>query len=121
VSFFKLVAERGSWKSDIIGEAERLWLGPENNGHSFTNGLISPPSIGGGGDDRVREREGAKLRWWIAAEQGFEIAQNNLAYVLDQRRSSHICDMRVPVMNLYSNRQEPASQSHVPRPKQPNR
>jgi SEL1 protein len=32
------------------------------------------------------DKEGAKLRWWIAAEQGFEVAQNNLAYVLDQRK-----------------------------------
>ena len=27
------------------------------------------------------------LKWWIAAERGSEIAQNNLAYVLDQDRS----------------------------------
>jgi hypothetical protein len=57
--------------------------------------LIAPPNAAGGGEDRVREKEGAKLRWWIAAEQGFEIAQNNLAYVLDQRRSSFECDTRV--------------------------
>ena len=66
VSFYKLVAERGSWRTDLVGEAERLW------------------SSGG-----EIEKQGAKLRWWMAAEQGLEVAQNNLAYVLDQRRRSH--------------------------------
>lgn len=62
VSFYKLVAERGSWKNTLMSEAEVLWL------------------QGGNAD-----REAAKLRWWLAAEQGFEVAQSNLAYVLDQR------------------------------------
>jgi SEL1 protein len=63
VSFYKLVAERGSWRTDLVGEAERLW------------------SSGG-----EAEKRAAKLRWWMAAEQGLEVAQNNLAYVLDQRK-----------------------------------
>ena len=57
------MAERGSWRTDLVGEAERLW--------------------GTGGEV---ERQGAILRWWMAAEQGLEVAQNNLAYVLDQRK-----------------------------------
>ncbi|KAF9517964.1 hypothetical protein BS47DRAFT_1359232 [Hydnum rufescens UP504] len=64
VSFYKLVAERGSWRTDLVGEAERLW------------------SSGG-----EAEKRAAKLRWWMAAEQGLEVAQNNLAYVLDQHKS----------------------------------
>ncbi|KAF8308200.1 HCP-like protein [Clavulina sp. PMI_390] len=86
VSFFKLVAERGSWKSDLIGEAERLWLGGDN-GFALTSALIAPSSSTGMGDERSRERDAAKLRWWIAAEQGHEIAQNNLAYTLDPHKS----------------------------------
>lgn len=86
VSFFKLVAERGTWRSDLIGEAERLWLDLDGSSYGLTSALIAPSSSVGSGDERTRERESAKLRWWITAEQGFEIAQNNLAYVLDQRK-----------------------------------
>ncbi|KAF8325879.1 uncharacterized protein EI90DRAFT_3146653 [Cantharellus anzutake] len=64
VSFFKLVAERGSWKNTLMSEAESLWLR--------------------GGD---ADKEAARLRWWMAAEQGFEVGQSNLAYVLDQHKS----------------------------------
>lgn len=32
----------------------------------------------------------AILKWWIAAERGSEIAQNNLGYVLDQGNSLSI-------------------------------
>ncbi|EEB99372.1 hypothetical protein MPER_00962, partial [Moniliophthora perniciosa FA553] len=32
-----------------------------------------------------RKQEIAILKWWVAAERGSEIAQNNLAYVLDPR------------------------------------
>lgn len=85
VSFFKLVAERGSWRNDLIGDAERLWIGSEDNEFGPVGSLIAPSSTTGA-EDREQEREGAKLRWWMAAEQGFEIAQNNLAYVLDQRK-----------------------------------
>ncbi|KAH9942227.1 HCP-like protein [Epithele typhae] len=64
VSFFKLVAERGSWDDDMLREADYYWsLGTERGG------------------------EMAMLRWWIAAERGLETAQNNLAYVLDQDKS----------------------------------
>ncbi|OBZ69692.1 Protein sel-1 1 [Grifola frondosa] len=61
VSFYKLVAERGTWNEDLLKDAERLW----NTGTE-------------------RGSEMAMLRWWVAAERGFEVAQNNLAYVLDQ-------------------------------------
>lgn len=61
VSFYKLVAERGTWDDDMLRDADYAWsLGTE------------------------RGSEMALLRWWIAAERGFEVAQNNLAYVLDQ-------------------------------------
>jgi SEL1 protein len=61
VSFHKLVAERGAWDEDPLKEAETAWMS---------------------GADRGKEL--AMLKWWIAAEQGSEIAQNNLAFVLDQ-------------------------------------
>jgi SEL1 protein len=61
VLFYKLVAERGVWDDDLVDEAEFAW-------HSGTE----------------RGKEMAILMWWIAAERGSEISQNNLAYVLDQ-------------------------------------
>ena len=60
-SFFKIVAERGSWKNTLIAEAERLWKS--------------------GGE---QEKESATLRWMIAADRGIEATQNNVAYILDQ-------------------------------------
>lgn len=90
VSFFKLVAERGTWKNDLIGEAEDMWLGADGAGSFSRVGsgdAMASMSARGSDDDKFSwAKEGAKLRWWIAAEQGFEIAQNNLAYVLDQRK-----------------------------------
>ncbi|EIN06738.1 HCP-like protein [Punctularia strigosozonata HHB-11173 SS5] len=64
VSFYKLVAERGCWGDDLLREADLAWAR---------------------GSDR--DKEMAMLRWWMAAERGSEIAQNNLAYVLDQDKS----------------------------------
>ncbi|KAI0079287.1 HCP-like protein [Panus rudis PR-1116 ss-1] len=64
VSFYKLVAERGTWDDDLLREAESQWRSGTERG-----------------------REMAMLRWWIAAERGSEVAQNNLAFVLDQDKS----------------------------------
>lgn len=61
VSFHKLVSERGVWDEDLLREAETAW---------------------NSGTDRGKEI--AMLKWWIMAERGSEIAQNNLAFVLDQ-------------------------------------
>lgn len=61
VSFYKLVVERGTWGGDLLREAEAAWAADTPRGH-----------------------EAAMLLWWIAAERGHEIAQNNLAFVLDQ-------------------------------------
>lgn len=61
VSFYKLVSERGVWDDDLLKDAEYAWVS---------------------GSDRGKEI--AMLKWWIAAERGSEIAQNNLAYALDQ-------------------------------------
>ncbi len=60
-SFFKVVTERGSWDEDLIRGGERAWE-------------MGTP-IG---------KQLAMLKWWIAAERGHEIGQNNLAFVLDQ-------------------------------------
>ncbi|KAF8161262.1 hypothetical protein B0H34DRAFT_372708 [Crassisporium funariophilum] len=64
VSFYKLVAERGVWDDDLLRDAEIAWMA---------------------GSDQ--DKQVAMLKWWIAAERGYEIAQNNLAYVLDQDKS----------------------------------
>lgn len=63
VSFYKLVSERGVWDDDLLRDAEIAWMSASDHG-----------------------KEIAMLKWWIAAERGSEIAQNNLAYVLDQGR-----------------------------------
>ncbi|KAL0581344.1 ERAD-associated protein [Marasmius crinis-equi] len=64
VSFYKMVTERGVWDDDLLREAEVAWMT---------------------GTDESREL--AILKWWVAAERGSEIAQTNLAYVLDQDKS----------------------------------
>jgi len=61
VSFYKLVAERGAWEEDLLRDAEIAWMSGTDAGKDI-----------------------AMLKWWVAAERGYEIAQNNLAYVLDQ-------------------------------------
>ena len=61
VSFYKVAAERGAWDDDLLTSGEQAWNTETNAG-----------------------KESAMLSWWIAAERGYEIAQNNLAYVLDQ-------------------------------------
>ena len=65
LTYYKLVAERGAWLDDPVREGEARWkLGTD------------------------RAKEDAMLRWWIASERGIEVAQNNLAYILDQGESS---------------------------------
>jgi hypothetical protein len=61
VSFYKLVSERGVWGDDLLRDAEIAWSSGTEKG-----------------------KEMAMLKWWIAAEKGLEIAQSNLAHVLDQ-------------------------------------
>ncbi len=57
VSFFKVVAERGNWQHDVIGDGDRSW--------------------------RNGEQANALLQWWMAAEMGYETALNNVAFTLD--------------------------------------
>ncbi|KAF8070762.1 hypothetical protein FPV67DRAFT_1488642 [Lyophyllum atratum] len=64
VSFHKLVTERGRWDDDLLRDAEIAWMSASEHG-----------------------KEAAILKWWIAAERGSEVAQNNLAYILDQDKS----------------------------------
>jgi SEL1 protein len=66
-AFYKVVAERGSWDEDLIREGEDAW----------ESGILTGKQL-------------ALLKWWIAAERGFELGQNNLAFILDQGMSSHI-------------------------------
>ncbi|KAJ9126930.1 hypothetical protein QFC24_001161 [Naganishia onofrii] len=58
VAYFKTVAERGSWQYPYMRDAERAWA------HG--------------------ERAKALISWWIAGEMGYETAQNNVAFILDQ-------------------------------------
>lgn len=55
VAYEKLVSERGSWNEDFLLEADEAW---------------------------ARGEEGkAMMGWYIAAEKGYEIAQNNVAFM----------------------------------------
>ena len=64
-AFYKVAAERGSWDEDLIREGEDAWE---------TGTLVG--------------KQLALLKWWIAAERGFELGQNNMAFILDQGMSS---------------------------------
>ena len=67
MSFYKLIAERGTWGDNLLSDADFNWqLGTE------------------------RGKEMAMLRWWMAAERGYEVAQNNLAFELDQGKSAKV-------------------------------
>lgn len=55
VAYEKLVSERGSWNEDFLLDADEAW---------------------------ARGEEGkAMMGWYIAAEMGYEIAQNNVAFM----------------------------------------
>lgn len=58
---FKTVVERGDWASPVFHRAERLW--------------------------RRGKKDKALLGWMIAAERGYEAAQNNVAWILDRGMS----------------------------------
>ena len=86
VSFYKLVAERGSWMDDLVGSAEMLWdmNGVRTGGRGVAGSHVVASTGGPSKIVRDAEREMAKAKWWIAAEAGYEVAQNNLAYLMDQ-------------------------------------
>ncbi|GAA6001639.1 hypothetical protein JCM10207_002243 [Rhodosporidiobolus poonsookiae] len=69
VSFYKRVAERGDWDSEVWFEAERA---RER------------------GDDRT-----ALLGYWMMAERGYEQAQNNVAWLLDRDKTR----LRLPILD----------------------
>jgi SEL1 protein len=58
VAWYKLVAEKGSWGFDFIGDADRAWARGEENS--------------------------AVLGWSVASEMGYEAAQNNVAFLLEK-------------------------------------
>ena len=86
VSFYKLVAERGFWEDDHVTDAERLWdfNGVRTGGRGKRTGHKVPGGSSVNHVIRDMDRDEAKLRWAVAAESGSEVAQNNLAYLMDQ-------------------------------------
>lgn len=58
VALYKTVAERGDWEHEVWWEAER----------AHKNGDVNTAILG----------------YWIMAERGYEVAQNNLAFILDR-------------------------------------
>lgn len=101
VSFYKLVAERGCWKDDLLSEAESFWRVGEEKRKGKTS-LLGSGATGEG----AREQEEALLRWFIAAERGYEIAQNNIAWVLDQGKWILISIRYICVYNPWDTRQK---------------
>ncbi|GAA5916071.1 hypothetical protein JCM6882_008305 [Rhodosporidiobolus microsporus] len=79
VSFYKRVAERGDWDSEVWWEAERA---RER------------------GDERT-----AMLGYWMMAERGYEAAQNNVAWLLDQEKTR----LRVPLLDAILPSPSPAT------------
>ncbi|OCF37496.1 hypothetical protein I316_00620 [Kwoniella heveanensis BCC8398] len=58
VAYEKLVAERGNWDEDFVGEADRAWA--------------------------RGEEDKAFVGWSIGAEMGYEAGQNNIAFLLEK-------------------------------------
>ncbi|WWC87074.1 uncharacterized protein L201_001960 [Kwoniella dendrophila CBS 6074] len=58
VAYEKLVAERGNWKQDFVGDADKSWL--------------------------RGEEDKAFIGWYIGSEIGYESAQNNIAFLLEK-------------------------------------
>ncbi len=65
-----MVAERGDWAHEVWWEAEKALQR---------------------GDDRM-----ALLGYWIMADRGYEVAQNNVAWILD--RGSSLPPVLVPYL-----------------------
>ncbi|ORX35868.1 hypothetical protein BD324DRAFT_629317 [Kockovaella imperatae] len=59
VGWFKVVAERGSWEDDYVAEADRAWA--------------------------RGEVDNAMVGWMIGSEMGSEVAQNNVAFIGQDR------------------------------------
>jgi len=78
-SFYKVVSERGLWDDELVKEGNMLWEGIGGIGSGF-----GAPVIAG----TERGKEEAMIRWLMAAEMGIETAQNNVAFVLDQDKTS---------------------------------
>ena len=69
-AFYKIVAERGDWSSNEPWRmAEKAWA----RGDTVT----------------------ALLGYWIMAERGYEVAQNNVAWILDQGKAYSMIKMTV--------------------------
>jgi len=60
VAFYKRVAERGDWFQEVFWKAEKAWA----DGDEYT----------------------ALLGFLMMAERGYEVAQNNVAYILDRHK-----------------------------------
>ncbi|GAA96960.1 uncharacterized protein L969DRAFT_96851 [Mixia osmundae IAM 14324] len=69
VAYYKIVAERGDWKHEVWWEAERAWA--------------------------RGDRQRAFLGYWMMAERGYEQAQNNVAWILDQDKRA----LRIPMID----------------------
>jgi SEL1 protein len=68
-SFYKVVAERASWDEELVREGNAFW-------NAATQENVSAAEV-------ERHKMEAMLRWLIAAEMGIEVAQNNVAFLLD--------------------------------------
>ncbi|KDQ55097.1 hypothetical protein JAAARDRAFT_195973 [Jaapia argillacea MUCL 33604] len=87
VSFYKVVAERGVWSQDEINKAAfgvRAGKGGRAVWDVDWNGDLVREAEDAWNSGTERGKDVAILKWWVAAERGVEVAQNNLAFVLDQ-------------------------------------
>lgn len=82
VAFYKRVSERGDWHQEVFWKAERAW----------TEG----------------DEETALLGFWQMAERGYEVAQNNVAYMLDRDKRR----LRLPKESLESKARDRLALTH---------
>ncbi|QRW13007.1 Sel1 domain-containing protein [Ceratobasidium sp. AG-Ba] len=86
VAFHKLVAERGGW---ALNEGGLVLPSDAGDGGIWRplkeDGEVGLGIVMGAGSRNVGEER--MLRWSVESERGDEVAQNNLAFVLDQDRS----------------------------------
>lgn len=73
VSFYKTVAETGDWGNVAWAEAEQAWA--------------------------LGDYSRALLKYWIVAERGYEVAQDNVAYILDRGKSIIFYNIYIYILN----------------------
>lgn len=79
LKYYKAIAERGDWLNPTVEEAYKAYM--------------------------KKEKESALLNYMLAAERGYEVAQSNVAYILDKDKKMLTT---LPLIGSISNNEEPS-------------